>query len=135
MIVADNTLISYFTIEGEFTEEAVRVRKKEPAWAAPLLWRSEFANVLWMYVRQEEFGLNLALEHLETAEELIGERTYQVASPEVLRLAVESGCSAYDCRYVMLARNLDVKEVTHDQEVLDAFPETAIHPADFLESQ
>jgi hypothetical protein len=37
MIVADNTLISYFTIEGEFTGEATSVRQKDPEWAAPLL--------------------------------------------------------------------------------------------------
>lgn len=132
MIVADNTLISYFSIEGDFTEEAVAVRKKDPAWAAPLLWRSEFMNVLWLYVRQEEFALDLALEHLDTAEDLISGRTYQPAPPAVLRLATASGCSAYDCQYVQLAKDLGVPLVTHDKEVLEAFPDIAVHPQDFL---
>lgn len=133
MIVADNTLISYFTIEGAHTETAVKVRREDREWAAPLLWRSEFLNVLWLHVRQGEVGLDLAIEHLDLAEDLIGGRSYQVSSTEVLRLAVESGCTAYDTQYAALARQLEVPLVTHDEEVLDGFPETAMHPSDFLD--
>ena len=133
MIVADNSLISYFTIEGEFTENAVAVRETDPVWAAPLLWRSEFLNVLWRHVRQGEFGLALAFEHIDVAEDLIADRSYEVAPTEVLRLAVGSGCTAYDSQYAALAQQLDVPLVTHDQEVLDGFPQTAVHPSDFLE--
>lgn len=133
MIVADNTLISYFTIEGEFTEKATQVRQRDPEWAAPLLWRAEFLNVLWLHVRQGEFGLDLAIQHIDLAEDLIGERSYDVAPTEVLRLAVDSGCSAYDSHYAALAEQLDVPLITHDGEVLEAFPETAVHPDDFLE--
>jgi predicted nucleic acid-binding protein len=132
MIVADNTLISYFTIEGEFTEKATQVRQRDPEWAAPLLWRAEFLNVLWLHVRQGEFGLDLAIQHIDLAEDLIGGRSYDVAPTEVLRLAVDSGCSAYDSHYAALAQQLDVPLVTHDGEVLEAFPETAVHPDDFL---
>lgn len=132
MIVADTTLISYFTIEGELTEAAVGVREKDSVWAAPLLWKSEFANVLWLYVRRGTFGLDLALQHLDTAQDLVAGNTYAVAIAEALRLGADSGCTAYDCQYVTLAHQLDVPLVTHDQEVLDAFPETAMHPADFL---
>jgi len=103
MIVADNSLISYFTIQGEFTEDAVAVRQKDPVWVAPLLWRSEFLNVLWLHVRQGEFGLDLAVEHIGLAEDLIADRSYEVAPTEVLRLAVNSGCTAYDSQYVALA--------------------------------
>jgi predicted nucleic acid-binding protein len=133
MIVADNTLISYFTIEGEFTEKATQVRQRDPEWAAPLLWRAEFLNVLWLHVRQGEFGLDLAIQHIDLAEDLIGGRSYDVASTEVLRLATQSGCSAYDSHYAALAQQLDAPLITHDGDVLEAFPETAVHPDDFLE--
>lgn len=132
MIVADNTLISYFTIDGEFTEEAVEVRRKDPEWAAPLLWRTEFLNVLWLPIRQGEFGLELAVQHVDLAEDRIGGRNFDVAPTEGLRLAVESGCSAYDSHYAALAQQLDVPLVTHDGTVLEEFSETAVHPKDFL---
>ncbi|PQJ26911.1 hypothetical protein BSZ35_18460 [Salinibacter sp. 10B] len=133
MIVADNTLISYFTIEGEFTEKAIQVRQRDPEWAAPLLWRAEFLNVLWLHVRQGEFDLDLAIQHIDLAEDLIGGRSYDVAPTEVLRLATQSGCSAYASHYAALAQQLDVPLITHDGEVLEALPETAVHPNDFLE--
>lgn len=133
MIVADTTLISYFTIEGEFTEEAVAVRQADPVWAAPLLWRSEFLNVLWLHVRRGEFGLDLASEHIDLAEDLMADRSYQVAQREVLRLAVDSGCTAYDTQYAALAQQLNVPLVTHDEEVLAGFFGTAVSPSDFLE--
>lgn len=135
MIVADNPLISYFTIEGEFTEEAVSVRRKDPEWAAPLLWRAEFLNVLWLHVRQGEFGPDLAIQHIDLAEDLIGGRSYDVSPTEVLRLAVNSGCAAYDAHYAALAQQLDVPLLTPDGDLLVAFPETAVHPKDFLEGE
>jgi len=46
----------------------------------------------------------------------------------VLDLASASGCSAYDCEYVALARHLDVKLITTDKQILQSFPETAIIP-------
>lgn len=132
MIVVDTTLISYFTIEGEFTEEAVAVRTQDSEWAAPLLWRSEFLNVVWTYVRRGDVDLSLALEHLDTAEDLIGPRSYSVSASEVLRLATRSGCTAYDCQYVVLARTESVPLVTRDVEVQEAFPNTALSPEQFL---
>jgi predicted nucleic acid-binding protein len=132
MIVADTTLISYFTIEGEFTEDAVAVRREDPQWAAPLLWRAEFLNAPWSYVNQDVLELSLALEHLDTAEDLIGKHSYDVSAPHVLRLAADSGCTAYDCHYVALARMKSVPLVTHDTELQAVFPGRMVSPDAFL---
>jgi predicted nucleic acid-binding protein len=132
MIVADTTLISYFTIDGDYTDEAVAVRETDPDWAAPLLWESEFANVLWLYMRRGVFGLDLALQHLDLAQDLMDGRVYGVAIQTALRLGTASGCTAYDCQYVALAHQLGVPLVTNDKDVLDAFPDTAVRPRDFI---
>lgn len=47
----------------------------------------------------------------------------------VLSLALDSGCSAYDCEFVWLARDLRVPLVTADRQVLGTFPDIAV-PAD-----
>lgn len=48
MIVADTNLIAYLWISGEKSELADQVFQKDPSWIAPVLWRSEFRNVLSM---------------------------------------------------------------------------------------
>jgi predicted nucleic acid-binding protein len=45
-------------------------------------------------------------------------------------LAARSACSAYDCEFVALARDLDVRLVTADRR-LRGLPDTAISPEDF----
>ena len=126
MIVADTNLISYLLIAGARTAEAQSVLRKDPAWSAPVLWRSEFRNVLALYVRQGHLALNDALAYADEAARLIGANEHLPDSAPVLRLAESSGCSAYDCEFVHLARQLGVPLVTSDRKVLQAFPETAI---------
>ena len=47
-------------------------------------------------------------------------------SREVLALARDSRCSAYDCEYVALAMHLDAPLVTMDKQLLKAFPKRAV---------
>ncbi len=63
---------------------------------------------------------------LDTAEEVIGENQYAVPADEVLKLAVSSGCTGYDSEFALLARDLSVRLVTLDRELLRAFPEIAV---------
>jgi predicted nucleic acid-binding protein len=60
------------------------------------------------------------------AEEQLTGREFSVETGEILRLADESGCSAYDCEFVALARALSVPLVSNDREVLKAFPAIAV---------
>ena len=131
MIVADNALISYLLIPGDFTGEAERCRTLDPDWIAPAFWISEFRNVLRNYVRADQMALEEALHHVRRGEMLMRGRTYPVPSAEVLTLAASSGCTAYDCEYVALAKARGVPLVTTDKEVLKAFPGIAVHPQAF----
>ena len=131
MIVVDTTVLAYFLIKGDATDAVVRLRRREPEWAAPALWRSELMNVLWKYLRRGDFGLDLALQHMDLAADLVAGHTFEVRPGEVLPLALASGCSAYDCQYVALAERLDVPLVTHDRRVREAFPRRAVLPEAF----
>ena len=140
MIVVDTMVVAYGLLpHPHFADEVENVQAMDGDWAAPSVWRSELRNVLLQYVRAVESGplvddlqLGDAFGIMGDAEALLADRTYQIDSEEVLRVAFESECSAYDCEYVSLAQHLGIWLVTYDGEVLEAFPDTALHPAELL---
>ena len=132
MIVADTNLVVYLVVPGEHTEAAESVLAKDSAWAAPILWRSELRNVLATYVRSGRLEVGDAVLMAEHAEALIATREYTVPTRAVLDLAAASGCAAYDCEFVVLARELDVPLVTSDRALLEAFPDATTTPERFV---
>jgi predicted nucleic acid-binding protein len=127
VIVVDTNVIAALILPtSEKTEAALGQLAADREWASPLLWRSEFLNILATGVRNEWFDLQRALEAIETAEDVIGENQFAVPAQGVLKLAAESGCTAYDCEFALLALELDVPLVTLDQALLRAFPQIAV---------
>ena len=132
MIVADTNLLVYLYITGQRTKEAEALLRKDPAWAAPLLWRSEFRNTLISLERNQEIRMDDVFSIVAEAEQWMAGREYTVVSLRVLQLAKESGCSAYDCEFVSLAIDLGIPLVTADRQVLRAFPNVALTAESFV---
>lgn len=97
-----------------------------------MLWRSEFRNVLALYLRRGLLSLEDAHQIMDQALRLMRGMEYQVTSLRVLSLVASSSCSAYDCEFVALAQDLDVPLVTADRHILDQFPEASISPDTFV---
>jgi predicted nucleic acid-binding protein len=135
MIVVDSNIIAYLYISGEHSALVESVLRKDPVWAAPYLWRSEFRNILALYVRRQLLSLADASQIVETAAALMAPREYHVVSQAVLRLSAESGCSAYDAEFVALANELNVPLVTVDKQLIRRFPARAQSPDAFVASQ
>ena len=132
MIVVDTNLVVHYYVRGTHSSLAEAVLGRDALWAAPLLWRSEFRNALALFVRQRLVALDDAVLLALEAERLMAGREHAVVSHRVLRLAADSGCSAYDCEFVALAEDLDIPLVTSDRQVLRAFPSAAVTPERFL---
>mgnify|MGYP005823648239 CR=1 FL=1 len=131
MIVADVNLIVYLIMGGPDGVHAQRILRHDPVWCAPLLWRSEFRNVLAAYIRQRDLDIADAWRAHQLAGELLAGREYTVSGEQVLGLIAASKCSAYDCEYVALADELDVPLVTADRELLRAFPGQTVSIREF----
>lgn len=125
MIVVDTNVIAYLFLNGEHSEASERLLRNERDWVAPRLWRSEFRNVLGLYLRKRLLGLPDAMDIIDAAENLMRGAEYEVPSGMVMQLVEESGCSAYDCEFVALAHYLGVPLATRDSSLLRAFPQTA----------
>jgi predicted nucleic acid-binding protein len=125
MIVVDTNALAYLWLPGERTAAAERLWKGDPDWNAPLLWRSEFRNVLAGSLRRGDLDLKTAVQICEGAEEQMSGHEFAVPSGQVLARVEESDCSSYDCEFVVLAEELGVTLVTSDEKLLKAFPELA----------
>jgi predicted nucleic acid-binding protein len=132
MIVVDTNLIGYLLLPGERSAQAEAAFRTDPRWAAPLLWRSELRNVLALYMRRRQLGLDGACRVMAEAAELMAGEEYDIDSAKVLELAEASGCSAYDCEFVALALDLCIPLVTVDRQVLSRFPNVAVSLDKFI---
>lgn len=125
MIVVDTNILAYLYLQSEFTERAEALLSADCEWVAPVLWRSEFRNILAGYIRRGTLGLDDAIAIQREAEALLSANEHVVDSTDVLKLVRGSDCSAYDCEFVALAKSLNVLLYTMDAKLLRAFPETA----------
>ena len=126
MIVVDTNVLAYLYLPGEHTAAAESLLEKDPQWAAPILWRSEFRNILAGYLRRQSITFDQAWNLQGEAESLLEGLEFEVESLAVLRLVKDSDCSAYDCEFVALAMQLDTRLVTMDAGLLRAFPDRAM---------
>jgi predicted nucleic acid-binding protein len=126
MIVVDTNLLVYFYIRSEHSDLADKAFLKDPQWIAPLLWRSEFRNVLASCLKKGIINFEIAVELAGEAERLMEGGEYFVSSLDVLNLAARSRCSAYDCEFIALAREFNIALVTTDEQVLADYPDTAV---------
>ena len=132
MIVVDTNVIACLALPSPYTEAAERLLLRDPEWAAPVLWRSEFRSVLSLYLRKASIRFEKALEIQGEMESLLQGREYEVTSLDVLSLVSRSECSAYDCEFVALARGLGTPLVTMDRKLVSCFPDTAALLTEFV---
>jgi predicted nucleic acid-binding protein len=126
VIVVDTNIIAYLYLESEFTARAEALLASDPEWAVPVLWRSEFRNILAGALRRKALSFDEVRNVLNEAESLLAGCEHEVGSQQVLELVRDSNCSAYDCEFIALATQMRVKLVTMDGKLLKAFPKLAV---------
>lgn len=126
MIVVDSNILAYLYLPGEYTPAAEALLEQDPDWAAPVLWRSEFRNILAGFLRRGSLTFQQAYGLQCEAEDLLDGGEYEVDSLSVMELVRDSDCSAYDCEFVALAIQLGTRLVTMDGKLLRAFPEVVV---------
>jgi predicted nucleic acid-binding protein len=134
MIVVDTNIIVPLHMTTESTGLVLELLKKDAFWCSTPLWRSEFLNVLTGFMRRKRLTIDQARQIMEAALMTMAGTEIPVSPWHVLELTLVSKCSAYDCEFVALAKELGVKLVTLDKQILSQFPETAIAPDKFVRS-
>ena len=135
MIAVDTNIICYRWMASPASAAVEKALAKDADWIAPLLWRSEFRNVLAGALRNKVITLEGAAAVMEQAEASFLGREYLVSSRAVLRLVGASQCSAYDCEFVALAQEQGIPLLTADRQILRAFPKLTISLDKFVTSR
>lgn len=126
MIVVDTNIVHYCWVRGQNTDLAQGVRRRDPDWHVPLLWRSELRNVLTAYLRRGLLSRSQVGRILSAADEALAAGEHMIPDNLVLDVVENSTLTAYDCEFVALASMLGVPLVIVDRVVLKAFPERAL---------
>jgi predicted nucleic acid-binding protein len=116
--VIDASVALKWTIPEEGSQDALIV-KNAGGLVAPDLLVPECANAFWKKVRRREFTTELAILAARVIEEapveLVPTRSLAAAATE---LAVTLDHPAYDCFYLALARERELRLVTADDRLL-----------------
>ncbi|MEZ4555037.1 MAG: type II toxin-antitoxin system VapC family toxin [Caldilineaceae bacterium] len=89
MIVVDTNVLAYLFISGERSDICEQVLRKDAEWVAPALWRSEFRNVLSLYLQKGYLNIEKAIRIADAAMAMMEHNEYEVASAQVLTLAAQ----------------------------------------------
>lgn len=128
-LVVDTNILAYLYLPGEFTTAVEDLLRTQPDWAAPVLWRSEFRNILAGFMRRGSLSFEQACAIQLEAQSLLAGREFDVDSQAVLELVQQSDCSAYDCEFVALAKQLGTRLATCDKKLLRNFSQLAFSVA------
>jgi predicted nucleic acid-binding protein len=121
VVLVDTNVLVYLLIEGDRTASAQALYASDPDWRSEAFVLVEFSNVLATYVRTRALSLAKGKELAAEAEAML---PALVGFPhkQALEIAEQFGISAYDARFIGLAKQLRVKLVTEDARLLAAAP-------------
>lgn len=128
MIVADTSVVAALVLPHEDSTVVERLQRADSSWVAPPLVLSELRSVMGSLVRNGRQTPAQGAALFVLAAEALESVTFEPDSRRVLELVAQSGCSTYDCEYVAVAEELGCRLATFDRELLQAFPDVAVHP-------
>jgi predicted nucleic acid-binding protein len=123
MIAVDCNVIVHLLLEGEQTPRARGLLEHDADWHSEPLILVELTNVLATAMRARRLALKDATMVLTQAEGVIEAALHTANHFDALTTAAHYRVSAYDARYLVVARNLGVKLVTDDARLRKSAPD------------
>lgn len=122
MIVVDCNVLAHLLIDGVETPRARALLEQDADWHSDALVLIELSNVLATAMRTRGLSTRNAGVVLAQAQGVIEPGLHAAGHHEALELAAHYKVSAYDARYLVIARDLDSKLVTEDARLRAAAP-------------
>ena len=121
VVLIDTNILAYLMIEGDRTDAAQQLFKRDSDWCSEAFVMVEFSNVLATYVRAGALTQAQGSKLLTDAQVHIP-TLHSVANAQALENAMQFQISAYDARFIALAKQLKLKLVTEDAKLRGAVP-------------
>lgn len=121
MVLVDTNILAYLLIEGDRTPLAQALYERDPDWRSEAFIMVEFSNILATYVRTQAMTYKQGLTLLAKSQALISTLT-TLEHAEGLETATDFKISAYDARFIAVAKDMRVKLVTEDSKLRAAVP-------------
>jgi predicted nucleic acid-binding protein len=122
MIAVDCNVIAYLLLDGVQTPRARALLGIDADWRSEAFVLIELANVLAAAMRAHRMSMNQAVAVLTQAHAVMEPGLHGADHFQALELASRYKVSAYDARYLVVARDLEVKLVTEDAKLRQAAP-------------
>lgn len=123
MLVVDTNLVIALVVTHPLHDSALALLIRDPDWHLPDWWQIELCNALRNYHRCGQLDTAEALAALNQGLVCFPpENTHAVDLEISLRIACEWNISAYDARFIALARSFGQKLVTEDSRLRKACP-------------
>jgi predicted nucleic acid-binding protein len=121
VVLVDTNILAYLLIEGDRTPAAQALYERDPDWRSEAFVMVEFSNILATYVRTRLLTSKQGADLLAEAQVLMPALA-NLPHQQALDAAMEFGVSAYDARFVAVARQMRVKLITEDIKLRKAVP-------------
>ncbi len=121
MVLVDTNILAFLMIEGDRTPSAQQLFERDSDWCSEAFAMVEFSNILATYIRTKALTQAQGIRLLTEAQTLMT-TLHNVANMQALEAAVEYEISAYDARFISLAKHLKQKLVTEDMKLRAAVP-------------
>jgi predicted nucleic acid-binding protein len=135
MVAVDTNIVVALFIRGRFSDDALKLQRKDSVWRTEPFALVEFSNVFATYRRARYLSKAAALERLQVAEEFLSPNYLRVSNQSALELALQYRVSAYDARFLAVADQLRLRLITEDIHLRTAAPALTQSLKEALDSQ
>ena len=128
MLVVDSNVVLAMILDEEQRGAVDALTTADPFWIAPDIIWYEIQNVLTGRVRRGRLTLEAARAMFRLASAMVEIVLPNTVNQDIIEIAVDCKLTFYDASYVALARELDIRLATYDQQILTGAPDVAAKP-------
>src|SRR5205085_7870979 len=132
MILVDTNIIAPLYVRSARSDAVGELFARDAVWRTEPLALIELSNVLMTYERARYITAATARDCLERAVAFLQPNLFRVSHQAALDAALRYGTTAYDARFLALARELRMPLITEDARLRTAAPALTVSLAEAL---